>query len=74
MTEFSKWCNTFRTKTNEGFKPPFRYDRNKNGGGILIYIRDGVPAKELKIYSVPDNIKCEFVGINLIIKHGFLQA
>ena len=22
----------------EGFKPPLRYDRNKHGGGILVYI------------------------------------
>ena len=24
-----------------GFKHPFRYDRNQNGGGILVYVREG---------------------------------
>ena len=24
----------------DGFKNPFRYDRNSNGGGILVYIRE----------------------------------
>ena len=40
----------------EGFKPPIRYDRDKNGGGTLIYIGEGVRAKELKIYSLPENL------------------
>ena len=31
----------------KGFRPPFRYDRNSNGGGILIYVREGVPEKEI---------------------------
>ena len=26
-----------------GYSPPFRADRNKNGGGIIIYVRDGIP-------------------------------
>ena len=28
-----------------GFQQPFRFDRNKNGGGILLYIHDNIPAK-----------------------------
>ena len=30
----------------EGFKKPFRYDRNDHGGGPLIYVREGIPAKQ----------------------------
>ena len=26
--------------TMEGFHKPYRYDRNKNGGGLLIHVRD----------------------------------
>ncbi len=31
----------------EGFLKPFRYDRNQNGGGLLIYARERAPVKEL---------------------------
>ena len=48
----------------EGFKPPLRYDRNQHGGGILVYIREGVPSKELKFeFSV--NMECIITEINL---------
>ena len=29
----------------EGFHSPFRFDRNRNGGGILLYVREDIPAK-----------------------------
>ena len=32
----------------DGFSPPFRLDRNKEGGGIIIYIRLDIPCKILK--------------------------
>ena len=56
----------------EGFRTPFRYDRNSNGGGILVYVREGVPAKEIKTYNFPDNIECGFVEINLKNKKWLL--
>ena len=31
----------------EGFHSPFRFDRNKTGGGILLYVREDMPAKVL---------------------------
>ena len=31
----------------EGFHSPFRFDRNKNGGGIMLYVREDIPAKLL---------------------------
>ena len=34
----------------EGYSVPFRLDRNSVGGGIMIYIRDDIPCKELKSY------------------------
>ena len=33
----------------DGFPRPFRRDRNKNGGGVMIFVRDDIPAKEIKI-------------------------
>ena len=29
----------------EGYAPPFRYDRNSHGGGILLFIREDIPTK-----------------------------
>ena len=31
----------------ESFHSPFRFDVNKNGGGILLYVRKDIPAKVL---------------------------
>ena len=32
----------------EGYSLPFRLDRNVRGGGILVYIMNDLPCKELK--------------------------
>ena len=37
----------------EGFRKPFRYDRNQAGGGLLIYVRERAPVKELTQYKTP---------------------
>ena len=39
----------------EGFMKPFRYDRNRNGGGLLIYVRERAPVKELTKYKTPND-------------------
>ena len=31
----------------EGYAAPYRLDRNANGGGILLYIREDIPSKSL---------------------------
>ena len=31
----------------DGFHTPFKFDRNINGGGILLYVREDIPAKIL---------------------------
>ena len=38
--------SSFRTS---GYCKPFRKDRNRNGGGILVFIKDDIPCKELQI-------------------------
>ena len=32
----------------EGYSKPFRFGRNRNGGGILFYIKKDISCKELK--------------------------
>ena len=32
-----------------GFSKPYRIDRNRNGGGVMIYVRQDIPSKRLSI-------------------------
>ena len=47
----------------EGYSQQFRRDRNKHGGGIIIYIRDHLPCKEIKSFILPQNIECKFIEV-----------
>ena len=50
----------------EGYMPPLRADRNQHGGGLLIYIRDGVPAREVAISTLTSKeMEIKVVEINL---------
>ena len=49
----------------DGFSAPFRLDRNKNGGGILIFIGSYIVASKLKNYIFPNDIEAFFIEINI---------
>ena len=49
----------------EGYSKPFRLDRNRNGGGLLVYIREDIPSKELKSHTLAEDIEGIFIEINL---------
>ena len=49
----------------EGYSAPYRLDRNRNGGGILIYVREDIPCKKLSKHNFPDDIEGLFIEINL---------
>ena len=49
----------------EGFSTPFRLDRNKNGGGIILYIRSYIIASKLTSSTFPNDIEAFFIEINL---------
>ena len=55
-----------------GLKEPFRFDRDKRGGGVLIYVKEGVPAKLKTDFKLPSNIECGIIEINLNKKKWFL--
>ena len=38
----------------EGYAPPFRFDRNSHGGGILLFIRENIPTKIISIIPLKD--------------------
>ena len=67
LTE-TKLDETFTTSTFfiDGFSSPFRLDRNRKGGGILIYERkrSEISSKLLTKHSFPNDIKGLFVEIN----------
>ena len=44
---------------------PFRYDRNRSGGRIDVYIWDDIPNKQLTKHKLPDDIKGTFTEVNL---------
>ena len=48
----------------DGFSPPHRLDRNENGGGILIYIREDIPGVVLNKYKLPSDIEGIFIELN----------
>ena len=49
----------------EGFSMPFRLDRNSRGGGILIYVREDIPSKQLSKHTFKDGIEGIFFELNL---------
>ena len=48
-----------------GFSTPYRMDRSCHGGGILLYVREGINNKCLKSVEIPNNLECVFIEINL---------
>ena len=49
----------------DGFSTPFRFDRNAYGGGILVYIREDIPAKLLNTNCISNECECLAIEINL---------
>ena len=49
----------------EGYHKPYRLDRDKHGGGVLIYVREDIPCKLLEKHNFTRNIEGIFIEINL---------
>ena len=49
----------------QGFSTPFRLDRNKNGGGILLYTRSNMTSTKLNKYIVKNKIEAFFAKIRI---------
>ena len=48
-----------------GFSSPYRFDRTKDGGRILVYIREDIPSKLLNISYIASHIECLGIEVNL---------
>ena len=46
------------------FSKPVRKDRNKHGGGLLMYIKEDIPQKEL-FFNLPSDIEIIIVELNI---------
>ena len=57
-----------------GFKEPFRKDRNINGGGIMVFVREDIPSKELTALKFREDINELFIEINLRKSNWLLFA
>ena len=57
----------------EGYNTPFRYNRNCDGGGLLVYLRSDIPCKKLDIILSGD-IEGLFIDITLRKKKWLLFA
>ena len=49
----------------QGHSKPYGFGRNRNGGGVFIYVWEDVPNRELKIQNTPEEIESIFI-VNLI--------
>ena len=49
----------------EGYSPPFQLDRDVNGGGVIIYVKEDIPVKLLKDHATPKNVDGIFQEMNL---------
>ena len=48
----------------EGFTMPYRLDRNRNGGGVINYVREDIPSKILEKHKLPHDIEVIFIELN----------
>ena len=67
MVSETKIDMSFRTSQFiiQGFAAPFRLDRTNTSGGILVYVRNGIPSKLLNISYVSSDTECLATEINL---------
>ena len=56
------------------FKNPIRLDRSPSGGGIMLYIREGIPFKLLKSSGLSANTDSFFVEVKINKKYGFFAV
>ena len=49
----------------EGYAPPYRQDNKTDAGGVLVYIRDDIPCRQLKSHSTDRSLEGIFLEINL---------
>ena len=49
----------------DGYTTPYRLDRDENGGGILLYVRDDIPSKTIENLDFGSQTEAIFVEIKI---------
>ena len=49
----------------DGYSEPYCFDWNRNGGGILIHIREDIPSNLIADHKLPHDIEGIFGELNL---------
>ena len=50
----------------QGYSKHYRFGRNRNGGGIFIYVRENISSKELIIHNTSEDIESIFFENSMI--------
>ena len=56
----------------DGYSTPYRLDRNRNGGGIMLFLRNDIPSKMISIEKLP--IESFLIELNLIKKKWLINC
>ena len=43
---------------------PYKFDRKRNGGGVIIYVREDIPSKILEKHKLPQDVEGMFAELN----------
>ena len=67
LLKHTKIDESFQTSQfiKPGFTSPYRFDRTTNGRGILVYIREDISSKLLKILYIASENECIGIEVNL---------
>ena len=49
----------------EGYSTLFRRDRNSHGGGLILYLREDISCKQLKVWDLPEPIESIFIEMTI---------
>ena len=48
-----------------GYSKPFRFDKNRKGFGVLLYLREDLACRELKSDNLPNDVEGIFIELNI---------
>ena len=54
----------------ESYNEPYRFDRNRNGVDVLIYVREDIPSKPLTDHKLSHDIEGIFIELHLVAFFG----
>ena len=54
-----------------GYNVPYRNDRNNNGGGTLVYIRDDIRSRIIECENLPSSFEGLVMELSFNLKNGY---